>query len=89
MSAVETRLEAKNERWSGRPLSAAVLRVALFVAPLAGSVVFVHFASRAVAAPTGSLLLFLLWWLALSGAATVVLVAIERVARRLLPSPRS
>ena len=76
---------AAGGRWSGKPLQAAALRAGVFLAPLAGSVVFVHFASQVVPAPSGSLALFLSWWLGLSALATVVLVLVDRVTRRLLP----
>src|SRR4051812_19566695 len=72
-------------RWSGRPLQAIALRTIVYAAPLAGSIVFVHFASKVVSAPAGSLVLFLIWWLALSALATGVLVVVDRVCRRLLP----
>ena len=72
-------------RWAGKPVQAALLRAVVYVAPLAGSVVFVHYASQVVPAPTGSLWLFLSWWLGLSTFATVVLVALDRSLRRLLP----
>ena len=35
--------------------------------------------------PTSSFLLFISWWVLLSGAATAVLIGLDRVARRLLP----
>jgi hypothetical protein len=62
-----------------------VIRAVVFVVPFAGSILFVHFASKVVAVPTSSLLLFISWWAAMSGGATVVLFALERLARRLLP----
>lgn len=62
-----------------------LLRAGVFVLPIAGSIIFVHFASRVVAVPTGSFLLFISWWVAMTAAATVVLMAIDRVSRRLLP----
>ena len=63
--------QAGRTRWAGRPGQAIALRTLVYVAPLAGSIVFVHFASKVVPAPSGSLVLFLLWWLALSALATV------------------
>ena len=77
--------EQPASRWSGHPIQARVLRVGLYLAPLVGSIVFVHFASQVVSAPTGSLLLFLAWWLGLSVLATGVLVVIDRTTRKLLP----
>ncbi|MBA3843753.1 MAG: hypothetical protein H0X39_14270, partial [Actinobacteria bacterium] len=72
-------------RWAGHPNQARALRVGLYLAPLVGSIVFVHFASQVVPAPTGSLMLFLAWWVGLSLLATGVLVLVDRVMRRLLP----
>ena len=77
--------KAPASRWSGRPTQAIALRALVYVAPLAGSIVFVHYASKVIPAPTGSLLLFLAWWLGLSVLATGVLVVIDRAFRRLLP----
>src|ERR1700756_1892546 len=74
-----------NRRWSGRPVQAALIRAFAFVAPIGASLVFVHLASRLVPAPVGSLWVYLLWWLWLLTAATMVLVGAEALARRLLP----
>jgi hypothetical protein len=73
------------QRWAARPVQAALIRGFVFVVPIAGSVVFLHFLSGLVAMPTSSFVLFVSWWVIMSGAATVVLVIIERAARRLLP----
>ena len=72
-------------RWAARPVQAALIRGFVFVVPIVGSVVFLHFLSGLVAMPTSSFVLFISWWVMMSGAATVVLVIIERAARRLLP----
>jgi HD-GYP domain-containing protein (c-di-GMP phosphodiesterase class II) len=77
--------DTSTRRWAARPVQAAVVRGLVFVVPIAGSIVFVHFASRLIAVPTGSFVLFISWWVLMSAAATVVLVAIDRVTRRLLP----
>ncbi len=73
------------QRWAARPVQAALIRAFVFVVPIAGSVVFLHFLSGLVPMPTSSFVLFISWWVMMSGAATVVLVVIERAARRLLP----
>jgi putative nucleotidyltransferase with HDIG domain len=75
----------EERRWAARPLRAALIRGFAFLAPIAGSLLFVHFASTVVAVPTGSFFLFISWWAVMSGGATVVLMAIDRVTRRLLP----
>ena len=46
---------------------------------------FVALFSKVFPAPLGSFWLYLAWWVVLTGAATFVLVAVDRVARRLLP----
>jgi hypothetical protein len=76
---------ATTQRWSGRPLQAALLRAVAFVAPIAASIGFVDLVSQVAPAPLSSLWVYLLWWLWLTTAATLVLVGVERVVRRLLP----
>jgi putative nucleotidyltransferase with HDIG domain len=72
-------------RWSPRPVQAALIRAAAFLVPILASIAFVTVASRFVAPPTTSFWLYLGWWVALTGAATVVLLVADRLARRLLP----
>jgi hypothetical protein len=72
-------------RWSARPLQAALLRTFAFLAPIAASILFVQLASRLVAAPRESFWLHVGWWVLLTGAATGVLVLVDRLSRRLLP----
>ncbi len=55
------------------------------VAPIAASIGFVALFSKVVRAPLASFWLYLTWWAVLTGAATLVLIAVDRVARRLLP----
>ena len=55
------------QRWAARPVQAGLIRVFVFLVPIAGSVVFVHLASTLVAVPTGSFLLFVSWWVSMSG----------------------
>ena len=82
--ATETTTDS-NSRWELRPWVAALLRAFVLLAPIAASVAFVHLASQAIGPPHGSALRHLLWWIALSASATVVLIAIDRLTRRLLP----
>jgi hypothetical protein len=72
-------------RWAPRPAQAALIRGAAFLIPILASIGFVTIVSRLVSAPTESFWLYLGWWIALTGAATVVLLAVDRLARRLLP----
>src|SRR5581483_7312383 len=83
MSSVQS--AAASPRWGGHPVQAALVRALAFVAPIAASVGFVDLATRVLPAPLGSLWVYLLWWLGLTAAATGVLIAVDRVARRLLP----
>jgi hypothetical protein len=76
---------AANSRWSGRPIQAALIRAFAFVAPIGASIGFVDLASRLAPAPLSSLWAYLLWWLWLSVAATLVLIGVEWLARKLLP----
>ena len=72
-------------RWAPRPMQARLIRVAVLVTPFAASILFVALVSKVVPAPLNSFWLYLSWWAVLTGAATLVLVAVDRVARRLLP----
>jgi hypothetical protein len=64
---------------------ATVLRGAAYCGPVAISVGVVYAASRFAPPPSGSLVLYVVWWAALSGGATVVLALTGRLSRRLLP----
>ncbi len=75
----------ETQRWRARPVQAVLIRAVAFLVPIASSLIFVHLASGVVPMPTGSLWFFLLWWLGISAAATVVLIGIDRLTRRLLP----
>ncbi len=72
-------------RWAPRPLQARLIRVAALVAPIAASIGFVALVSKVFPAPLESFWLYLAWWVVLTGAATLVLIAVDRFARRLLP----
>jgi hypothetical protein len=72
-------------RWSSHRLQAFGVRALVYLGPIVLSIVFVHYAGVVVPAPLSSLWLYLTWWFGLSIAATFVLVAVDRVTRRLLP----
>ena len=74
-----------HSRWEARPFSAAMIRWAAFLTPIAASVVAVAVASKLIPAPASSLGLYLAWWLGMAVGATLVLVAIDRLSRRILP----
>lgn len=71
-------------RWQGRPLVATVLRVLVFLVPALAGLGAAWGLAALLPRPEGVVAL-LLTWLALVAASTVVIVAVERVARRLLP----
>src|SRR5581483_8346036 len=76
---------AASPGWAARPLQAWAVRSIAFLAPIAGSFAFVHFASTWLTPPLGTIWSFLAWWFGLSLAATFVLTGLDRVFRRLLP----
>jgi putative nucleotidyltransferase with HDIG domain len=71
--------------WNARPYAAALLRASTLLVPVAASVAFVYVGARVVPPPASSLALYLGWWLGLSFLATLVLLAVGRLFRRLLP----
>src|SRR6478736_9343974 len=73
------------DRWSSRRAEAFALKSLVFAGPVVLSLVFVHFAGQAVPPPVSSLWLYLAWWFGLSVGATLVLLGVDRVTRRLLP----
>ncbi|MEP7224097.1 MAG: HD domain-containing phosphohydrolase, partial [Actinomycetota bacterium] len=83
--AAMTHQTPSSERWQARRVPAALLRAFILLAPIACSLVFVHVFSRLLPVPTDSLVLYLTWWVGISGAATVGLVLVDRLVRRLLP----
>ena len=72
-------------RWSAHPWGARCLRALVYTLPVAGSLGFVRLATAVTGVPTGSLWIFLGWWLAISLTATGIVSAIYAVTRRLLP----
>jgi hypothetical protein len=71
-------------QWASRPWAARLLRALVFLLPFAASVVFVWAVSHVVHAPDGSVG-FVLWWIALSAAGSLVMWLVDRLARRMLP----
>ncbi len=66
-------------------MQARLIRVAVLSAPIVASIVFVALVSKIFPAPLESFWLYLVWWVVLTAAATLVLIVVDRVARRLLP----
>ena len=71
--------------WAARPWRARGLRLLVYGLPVAGSLGFVRLATVATGVPTESLGIFLVWWFAMSLAATGFVAVAYRLTRRLLP----
>ncbi len=71
--------------WSAHPWRARCLRLLVYVLPVAASLAVVRVITGIGGVPTGSLGIFLLWWLGISICATVVVSVAYRLTRRLLP----
>ena len=84
MSGVSDHAE-ESGRWGARPVQAWTLRGVVFLAPFAVSLRVRSPGTVWIHPPTSSLWVFLGWWFGISGAATVVLIAVDRLSRRLLP----
>lgn len=82
-SPTRERAAARNA-WAGHPWMALGVRVAAFAVPVVASVLCTMAVSRLLPAP-GSLLGVAAWWIVLTGLGMVVLRAVDRLARRLLP----
>ena len=76
---------ATPHRWSAHPWRARGLRLLVYGLPIVVSLVLVHLATSQVTPPTGSLWIFLAWWLAVSLLATVFVSLVYALSRRLLP----
>ena len=72
-------------RWSAHRWRARGVRLLVYGLPVALSLAFVHVATSISSPPTGSLWVFLLWWLLISVGATAVVSCIYAFSRRLLP----
>lgn len=81
-AALEGAVEA---RWQARPGVAGTIRLLALCGPVGVSVAVVYGASRVLEPPAGSLALYLAWWAGLSAAATISLIGVARLSRRLLP----
>ncbi|HUF83956.1 MAG TPA: HD domain-containing phosphohydrolase, partial [Acidimicrobiia bacterium] len=70
-------------RWKRRSAASALLRAGILLVPVAASAATGIVVARALPEPTGSTQVA--WWFAVLGASTVVLLAVDRIARRALP----
>ena len=76
--------EQTKRQWAGRPRVAKLLRFLVWLVPIVVSVVTTHFISKSFPRPPG-LVPAVAWFVGLCVIATVILLAVDRVARRLLP----
>jgi putative nucleotidyltransferase with HDIG domain len=70
--------------WRGHPIVAATIRVVAFITPIVAALIWSAVVSRMVASPRGVIGRGL-WLIAMLATSTAVLLATERLARRMLP----
>ena len=70
--------------WRGHPLAAAGIRLIAFSTPIVVALAASAALSRLISAPRG-LPARVVWWVAILATSTAVLVATDRIARRMLP----
>ena len=75
---------AADNRWERRPRLAFVVRAVVFLAPAIVATDVSLILTRALPRPDG-ILASVVWWVAVLGAAAIVLVAFDRLFRRMLP----
>jgi putative nucleotidyltransferase with HDIG domain len=73
-----------SQRWRGRPVHSLLLQVFVFAIPVVASVTAATMISAVGPRPSG-VVEFVAWWVVLTAIALVVLLAVDRLARRLLP----
>jgi len=79
----EDQRQGADPRWVGRPILAALVRLAVLLVPLASGVLAGAVLARSLPRPGGAALVG--WVLAVLGISTLVVTLVERLARRLLP----
>jgi HD-GYP domain-containing protein (c-di-GMP phosphodiesterase class II) len=84
MTTTEPRVSEEGRRWRSRPVLSAFVRAVAIAAPAALAFVFAIAAARVVPAPP-SPWPRVVWWLSITVVSVGVLIATQRVARRLLP----
>ncbi|MBV9412998.1 MAG: HD domain-containing protein [Acidimicrobiia bacterium] len=75
---------ARSDRWEGRPVQAALLRVIAVAVPVAAGVLASIVFSRIVGYPEHTFAV-VAWWIAVLTISTVVVALVERQCRRLIP----
>ena len=76
--------DTADDRWHGRPALSALLGVAIFVTPIALSIVAATVTAHILPRPHQTVE-WVGWWVMVLGVPTLVLVATDRVTRRALP----
>src|SRR5438270_12344496 len=71
------------DRWEGRPIQAALLRIVAVAIPVVAGVLASVVFSHAVRYPHG--VLAVAWWIAVLAISTLVVAVVERQCRRLIP----
>src|ERR671935_1368830 len=77
--------ETQMRRWAAHPWRARAVRLLVYSLPIAASVGFVQLLTALTGVPTSSLWIFLVWWLGISGLATLVVSVGYALTKRLLP----
>src|SRR5207244_1857488 len=72
------------DRWGARPHLARLVRLVALAIPVAASIGAAALCSRIVPRPT-TMPATIAWWVGITAVATLVLAAVDRIARRLLP----
>jgi len=73
-----------DDRWHGRPVLSALVRLAVFIVPIILSIVAATITAHLLPRPRASSWL-VGWWVTVLAVPTVVLMATDRLARRALP----
>jgi HD-GYP domain-containing protein (c-di-GMP phosphodiesterase class II) len=71
-------------RWTARPVLSSILRIGIFLLPIACALLATSIARSLIPEPT-SRIQVVSWWMGLLGVGLAVAVVTERLARRLLP----
>src|SRR5438270_465170 len=74
----------RTDRWQGRPIQAGLLRIIAVAIPVAAGVLASMVFSRLISYPH-EIVPMLTWWIGVLAVSTLVVAAVERQCRRLLP----
>src|SRR5205807_7550330 len=82
--AERTEKSYRTDRWEGRPVQAALLRIVAVAIPVAAGVLASIVFSALISYPSG-IVAVAGWWIAVLTVSTLVVAVVERQCRRLLP----